>query len=431
MSDTHPQTEERAETPVVQHGLRIGLFGHFGSLNAGNESTLDAILDRLRELAPDAEFLCACTDPEAVRARGGIDAISIVPEIPQDELKRFLDTRGGRAYTRVRTQVRQYRHAFRALEGADALIIPGTGLLTDAFGLGGWGPAGLFRWVLMAKARGARVMFVSVGAGPLYSRRGRLLAIMSLLLADYRSYRDDASREYLGRIGFRPRHDRVYPDLVFASSPTLLPETRAPEGSRRVVGLGLMQYAGRYSARAPVPETQADYLRALEEFGAWLVTQGYEVQLMIGDGDGDPGVLETFEATLRARVGADLADRISATTLTSTEDVLDAIATTDVVVATRFHNLVFSLLLNKPVIAIAFHHKCTSLMDAMGLSEYCQEIHAIDPEQLTEQFRSLEANRGEIKALIDQRVRRERLALDEQYERLLESMRGARVAAHA
>ena len=42
------------------------------------------------------------------------------------------------------------------------LIVPGTGLLTDAYGLGGWGPYSLFKWSLAAKLRGCRVLFVSV-----------------------------------------------------------------------------------------------------------------------------------------------------------------------------------------------------------------------------------------------------------------------------
>ena len=69
--------------------------------------------------------------------------------------------------------------------------------MTDAFGLSHWGPYSLFKWVLMAKLRRCRVLFVSVGAGPIDRTLGRILVKATLSLADYRSYRDEASSDCL------------------------------------------------------------------------------------------------------------------------------------------------------------------------------------------------------------------------------------------
>ena len=57
--------------------MKIYFFGNFGSLNTGNESTLLAILTRLRCIFPQAEFCCICPHPEVVRERDKIDAIPI------------------------------------------------------------------------------------------------------------------------------------------------------------------------------------------------------------------------------------------------------------------------------------------------------------------------------------------------------------------
>ena len=131
-------------------------------------------------------------------------------------------------------------------EGTDMLIVPGTGLVTDAYGLVSWGPYSLFKWVLMAKLRRSRVLFISVGAGPIYGAAGRALVKAALSLADYRSYRDEASREYLSGIGFPAERDPVYPDLVFSLPQALLSDRRArSRGPQRVVGLGLMEYSGQ------------------------------------------------------------------------------------------------------------------------------------------------------------------------------------------
>ena len=107
----------------------------------------------------------------------------------------------------------------------------------------------------------------------------------------------------------------------------------------------------------------------------------------------------------------------------SVNDLLQQIAATDFVVATRFHNVLLSLLLNKPSIAISFHHKCSSLMSQMGLSEYCQDINRLNAERLIEQFCNLEKNAETLKPLIKDKAEEFRRALDEQYERIFRVIR--------
>src|SRR5581483_11844877 len=45
------------------------------------------------------------------------------------------------------------------------------------------------------------------------------------------------------------------------------------------------------------------------------------------------------------------------------------------VVATRFHGILLSLLLRKPVLALANHHKMADLVTDLGLSEYLLDVH--------------------------------------------------------
>ena len=179
---------------------------------------------RLRSLSPDCEFCCICTNPDVVIARDGIDAVPISTRLVRIwDRQTPMDKRVRMAFLGVREEVGQYVRAFKTLRGTDMLIIPGTGLLTDAYGLSTWGPYNVFKWSLVAKLRGCKVLFVSVGVGPLYGTLGRFLAKSALLLADYRSYRDSSSAAYLPTTGFRATDDPVYPDLVFSLPQTLLP----------------------------------------------------------------------------------------------------------------------------------------------------------------------------------------------------------------
>lgn len=324
---------------------RIGIFGHFGSRNSGNEATLTATIAHLRALAPQAEYLCICTNPEAVVAREEIAAIPIT-RVDQVKRSRFHIVRRVQA---VVAELSEYVRVYRALKGVDMLIVPGTGLVTDSFGLHVWGPYGQFKWVLMARLCRARVLFVSVGAGPFYSRLGRGLVKASLHLACYRSYRDQASRDSLTDIGFPAHDDPIYPDLAIGLPNSRLPvrTVQAAAPGVRTVGIGLMRYSGRYSAVEPRAETQVAYLEALVTLVGWLLERGYYLRMLCGDGDGDRGIIAEFEVLLRERLGCYDEARVSSQE-PSSDDVLAELSRTDIVVATRFHNVLLSLLLTSP-----------------------------------------------------------------------------------
>ena len=412
-----PEAVHEGERPR----MRIGLFGNFGTLNTGNESTLTAILTRLRSLYPEGEFFCVCNGPESVRLRDGIDAIPITTRtVRMWDRERALYVRMAMLPIGIAMEVGQWIRAVRILKRSTTLIVPGTGLLTDVYGLSGWGPYGTMKWSVAAKLGGCKVFFVSVGAGPLYSRSGRFLVKSALALADYRSFRDRASIRYLEGIGFRRKNDPVYPDLAFGLRPNdlLQRDGRSARSGRRVVGLGLMEYPGRYSVEDPSPETFSEYLNELVTVVEWLLARNYDVKLVLGDDESQ--VIDEFTSLLRRCTAAYSPERVSYQAADSVEGILSALAATDVVVATRFHNVLLSLLLNRPVIAISFHHKCVSLMNQMGLSEYCHDISHMNAGRLIAQFQELERNSSEVRETIRESVEAQRRALDEQYARLFD-----------
>ena len=402
---------------------RIAFYGHFGTLNTGNESTLVTILSRLRPLFPDWEFLCVCTNPESVIAELGIAAVPITsrklrlwdPDLP-------FPIRAKSAVVGIFQEVGQYANAFKALESAEMLIVPGTGLLNDTWGLFSWGPYNLFKWSLAARLRGCRLLFLSVGAGPIYTGLGRLLIGSSLRMAHYRSYRDEQSLGVVKSTGVRTDRDRVYPDLVFDLPRDLFPKSRAGSRKRRLVGLGLMVYQGRYSATNPSDATYDRYLESLVVFADWLLARDYDLRLLLGDGE--PAAITDFLEAFRARSkNPDAEERIATAPAMSVKNIVSQIAEVDIVVATRFHNVLLSLVLERPVIAVSFHHKCSSLMSEIGLPDYCCDIHELDGSWLIRQFQDLERNQDEVQHLIRDGVARSRSALAEQYAYVFEEAR--------
>jgi polysaccharide pyruvyl transferase WcaK-like protein len=175
-----------------------------------------------------------------------------------------------------------------------------------------------------------------------------------------------------------------------------------------------MPYAGKYSSATPGDAIYREYLANLLVLAQWLLARDYDVRLIIGEVS-DRTVLEEFKSLLKASFGAYNGERIIDEPALSVEQLLPQIAATDIVVATRFHNILLALLLNKPVISISFHHKCTSLMSEMGLSEYCHDINHMNADRLIEQFQDVERNAEKLKPVIRQNVEQSRKALDEQY----------------
>ena len=163
------------------------------------------------------------------------------------------------------------------------------------------------------------------------------------------------------------------------------------------------------------------YLEVLVEFVRWLLAQDYDVRLLIGDVADQP-VTKEFKSLLKQRSVTPEEGRIIDEPVASVDDLLKQLESTDLVVATRFHNVLLSLLLAKPVVAISFHHKCYSLMRQMGLLQYCQDINRLDTKELIEQFCDLEKNAERLRPLIKHKTDEFRTALNEQYSYIVEEI---------
>jgi polysaccharide pyruvyl transferase WcaK-like protein len=393
----------------------IGLFGNFGTRNLGNEYTLRAIIHQARACLPDAGLFCVCSDPADASARHGLPSKIMSYRFGTDfQSRRQSNNRVLRLlrqlFVRLPREVTEWIEAYRTLSGARMLIMPGTGMLGD-FGIS---PLGLhyeiLKWSIVARLRGARLLFVSVGAGPIEHRLSRWLVTRALSLAHYRSYRDEFSREYLSGIGFDTEGDFVYPDLAFS----LVPATTASSGGPiREIGVGLMDYYGREGDPERGEAVYQRYLKAMAGFVAWLLSRDYTVRLLIGDAAYDRRIAGDVLASL-----GDGGARIIHQPVDSFEELIVQLDKTDLVVATRFHNVLLALMMGKPVVAISYHQKIASLMEGMGLGRYCQALDELGVTTLTERFLEAERNADALKVSIRQRAEEYRLALDEQSRRI-------------
>ena len=66
-------------------------------------------------------------------------------------------------------------------------------------------------------------------------------------------------------------------------------------------------------------------------------------------------------------------------------DVMQQMADTDIVVATRYHNVVCALRVGKPTISIGYAEKNDALLAEVGLADFCQDIERLDVDLLEAQ----------------------------------------------
>lgn len=189
----------------------LALFGNFGIGNWGNEGSLRAMVDFLSRERPEARLFCVCPNPSVVQREFGIAAISIRSSSELEGVLRRIN----RIFLRIPGKILDLAKAFNQIRSADLMIIPGTGILDD-FGERPQGvPLDIFLWCLAARIAGTRVAFVSIGAGPIRHPVSKWLMVSAARLANYRSYRDTISRDFLRNAGVNVEKDKVYPARLY------------------------------------------------------------------------------------------------------------------------------------------------------------------------------------------------------------------------
>jgi len=373
---------------------RIGVFGMFGTGNIGNDGSLESMVRFLRRVAPEERLLCICGNPAAVENAFGLAAVPIY-----GHARRAGHGRATALLQRVAGRATLWLHAIRHLRRLKVLIVPGMGVLDDfsisPLGLG-W-PHDILSWCLLGRLMGVKVILVSIGAGPIRHPVSRWLMKAAARAAHYRSYRDRTSKAFMESIGFDARRDPVYPDIAFRLPAP--PSTRAQpgEGEPLTIGVGVMAYCGWRNDGRRGAQIYSTYLAKMTSFVVGLLDRGHTVRILMGD-QADRRAVDDLIRAVGSRRPERTAQAIRFAPARTLHDVMQQMADTDLVVATRYHNVVCALRMGKPTISIGYAVKNDALLAAMGLADYCQSIERLDVTRLETQTSRLIAERTTVEA---------------------------------
>lgn len=397
-------------------GLSVGVLGGFGTGNTGNDATAAVAVERLRTALPDVglRLITTAEDAGPVAEIFDLDVVTL-------HRKRASWTRAGigRKISRPWNMIRDLVRTWAVARSVDSVVVLGGGLFEGEASAGpsGWvGMAGLLVLSMASSLGKHSLAFVGVGGTYLPTRVERGMLAVSMGRADYRSFRDPWSLTAAVQMGAAGPGDRTTADLVFAVDPQVdypIGPSRSPGGPSRPgrargrVALGVMGFSWIALDDHGVSPTDP-YVQALVGAAVELVEQGDEVLVFCGD-VADHRVVDRVVELSRER----LADRGCAHLVTSVHSTLFAdhlreLASADVVVGSRFHNLVAAILLKRSTVAVADRVKVRDLMEHAGLGDYVLEARTLTSEALVEQVRRARDNRGDIQAVLAAVVAKDR-----------------------
>ena len=306
---------------------------------------------------PLSQIACVAANPRKIAHERGIAAFSL--------------TRARRFGILIGEPVSLF-FAWRALRRAKTFVIAGTGVLDDQHVRPTELPLDVLRWSLAARLARARVVLLSVGAGPIDGTWSRRFLKLAVSLAHDVSYRDRKSMEFMRSIGRDVGKDRVLPDLALALDP---PDAEMESASlERPVAIGVL-------ARLNWPGRDREYDRyenGLVELIERLAADGRRIVVVTGD-EAD---VDTQQAIMLRTNG--LSASVMAKECHSFDDVLEAASQCDAMVASRYHNIVAAVVAGIPVVSLGYGPKNEALLEQLETPQWSHDIDSFSVDDVHE-----------------------------------------------
>lgn len=400
--------------------MRIGLLDHMGYGNLGDAAIQEVVIANIRQRLPDADIVGFSLVPDDTSKRHGIPCYSIrrwhptLEGIENQSPSRMKLKAKLKSALRTNSFVRSctkplldsarelffLMRSYRILRKLDLLIISGGGQLCELWH-GPWShPYTVFKFSLLAKLAHTKLYFLNVGAGPLRHPLSRFFAKWALRLADYRSFRDLDSQELIRSIGVKSS-TYVYPDPVYA----LEVGNHSKNGTLRaaskafIVGLNPIGFCDPRIWPRKDNSVYKDYVEKITRFSTWLLEQGYSLRVFTTETSVDQHALEDMKARLLSRFSSpELINLVFRRPSESVNDLLQEMSGFDFIVTSKFHGIIFSHLLGKPVISLSYQRKMDVAMNAVGQGRFCADIERFDVDWLIKTFLSLVAEDKSIKS---------------------------------
>jgi polysaccharide pyruvyl transferase WcaK-like protein len=435
--------------------LRVGLMAPYAGKNLGCMAIHDAVIRNINSLYPNATIRSFNLNPEYTKMIHKIESfpitgfnlpyysgsffheyslqdknvIAVKPSVfamTMNKIKQILKiypktfSSVKKCFSLLRiifSECKHVRKIYKILKEVDLLVVCGGQQVFENWG-GKWGhPYSLFKFSIIARLTHSKFEFWSVGVSKLKSKLSRYFLKQALRNASYRSFRDVESLANLRKQNMTiADDDPVIPDLAFSYMPIPKKKDLNEAERNQTIGVSPISYL---SENWPQKDQRiyVEYISHMTSFVNRLILDGYSILLFSTDTPDRIAIKDITDQLIKDH--GEMPKQILIPSISTVDDLLENLVDIDYVVASRYHGILLSHLIAKPVLAISYEQKVNSHMHLMGQEEYCLDINNISFESLIQSFLMLKANREKIKNLLDTLVNEKRTRLEGFYNSML------------
>jgi colanic acid/amylovoran biosynthesis protein len=297
---------------------------------------------------------------------------------------------------------------------ADLIISSGGTYLVDNYDL----EPRIFDFELTELMRQPLVLFTQ-SIGPLKKPENRERLRPILERAEVLLLRDAESLEHLRQMGVNNSNAQLSADAVFCMESGNMRQ-RAMSGGRRSAGRPKAAISVRhwpYFKTMDSATGMSHYRQALAGAAEHLVRRrGFDVvfistcqgipEYWFNDSDVAKEILALIPEDVRAHVSVDAEFR-------APEQVVQAMKEYDLVISTRFHMAILSMVAGAPTIAISYEFKTDELYRGLGIADWMMDMESIDAERLNRIIdHCLSADRSRLLSLAEMLERERQRVVD-------------------
>jgi polysaccharide pyruvyl transferase WcaK-like protein len=189
----------------------------------------------------------------------------------------------------------------------------------------------------------------------------------------------------------------VFPDSAYALEISGY-TSNAVKASRPQIGLNPIGFCDPRIWPKKNAYIYSGYIDTLAAFSLWLLSHNYGLKVFSAEVSVDVYALEDLKRRLLSSLSPAEIDEIFAPPSGNVRALIAVMSACDFVVTSKFHGVVFSHLLAKPVVALSYHKKIDDLMRTVGHSQYCLNIESFDEKSLKTTFTTLVEDAQGLKA---------------------------------
>ncbi|GAB6106357.1 polysaccharide pyruvyl transferase CsaB [Fusibacter bizertensis] len=329
---------------------KVVISGFYGFHNIGDEAILKTLTQQLRKLDPNVEITVLSHSPEETMSKFGVKAIN-----RRDAFKVFNAIRKSKIL----------------LSGGGSLLQDDTSARSIHYYLA------ILRMGLFLRKK---VFLISNGIGPLIRESNKRQVARVLNKVDHTTVRDDNSRQLLEDIGVDPAKITVSADLVIAMD--LQPKEI---GNKILMDLGIIDDSRK---RLAIAIRQKDF--RTEEKREQLIklantlAEKHSVIFIPFYYKNDTKIYEDIHEYTDSHVYFIIEKYNS-------DEFMSILQNIDILVGSRLHSLIFSLVAEIPFIGISYDPKIESFMDMISMKPICT-MATFSEERIVEAVRELEEN---------------------------------------